>query len=48
MKWGLKEFNLEDMRNDEEGVKEDILEAIQTLFQSAFVVRVNFSSATYQ
>ena len=39
---------IDDMRNDEDGVKEEILEALQTLFKSAFIVRVNFSSATYQ
>ena len=39
---------LDEMQNDEEAVKEEILEAIQSLFKSAFIVRVNFSSATYQ
>lgn len=39
---------IDEMRNNEEGVKEEILEAIQSLFKSSFVVRVNFSSATYQ
>lgn len=39
---------IDEMRNNEEGVKEEILEAVQTLFKSSFVVRVNFSSATYQ
>jgi flagellar FliL protein len=48
IKTEVAKHTIEDMRNDEEGVKEDILEALQTLFQSAFVVRVNFSSATYQ
>ncbi len=37
-----------EMRNNEDDVKEEILEALQSLFKSAFVVRVNFSSATYQ
>jgi len=35
------------MRNNEEGVKEEILEALQTLFKSSVIVRVNFSTATY-
>ena len=39
---------IDDMRNNEEGVKEEILEKLQTLFKSSFIVRVNFSSATYQ
>ncbi|SDH37201.1 MULTISPECIES: flagellar basal body-associated FliL family protein [Pseudobutyrivibrio] len=39
---------IDEMRNNEEGVKEEILEAIQSLFKSSFIVRVNFSSATYQ
>ena len=39
---------IDEMRNNEEGVKEEILEAVQSLFKSSFVVRVNFSSATYQ
>ncbi|MBE5909787.1 flagellar basal body-associated FliL family protein [Pseudobutyrivibrio sp.] len=48
IKTEVAKHTIEDMRNDEESVKEDILEALQTLFQSSFVVRVNFSSATYQ
>ena len=39
---------IEDMRQNEDEVKEEILEALQGLFKSAFIVRVNFSSATYQ
>jgi len=39
---------IEDMRNNEDGVKEEILEALQGLFKSSFIVRVNFASATYQ
>lgn len=39
---------IEDMRQNEDAVKEEILEALQGLFKSAFIVRVNFSSATYQ
>ncbi len=39
---------LEDMRTNEEGVKEDILEQLQQLFKNNVIVRVNFSSATYQ
>ncbi|MBR5650481.1 flagellar basal body-associated FliL family protein [Pseudobutyrivibrio sp.] len=38
---------VDEMRNNEEGVKEEILEALQTLFKSSVIVRVNFSSATY-
>lgn len=39
---------IDEMRNNEDAVKEEILEDLQTLFKSAFIVRVNFSSATYQ
>lgn len=39
---------IEEMRNNEDEVKEEILEALQGLFKSSFIVRVNFSSATYQ
>ena len=39
---------IEDMRKNEDAVKEEILESLQTLFKSSFIVRVNFSSATYQ
>ncbi len=38
----------DDMTKNEEAVKEEILESLQTLFKSSFIVRVNFSSATYQ
>ncbi len=48
IKTAVSGYTLEEMRNDEEGVKEDILEQLQTLFKSSFIVRVNFSSATYQ
>ena len=48
IKTAVASHTIDEMRNDEEGVKEDILEALQTLFQSSFIVRVNFSSATYQ
>jgi flagellar FliL protein len=44
----IASHTIDDMRNNEEGVKEEILEALQTLFKSSFIVRVNFSSATYQ
>ena len=44
----IASHTIEDMRNDEESVKEEILEALQGLFKSSFIVRVNFSSATYQ
>jgi flagellar FliL protein len=36
------------MRTKEDEVKEEILEEMQTLFKSSFIIRVNFSSATYQ
>ena len=39
---------IDDMRKNEDAVKEEILESLQTLFKSSFIVRVNFSSATYQ
>lgn len=48
IKTEVAKHTIEEMRNDEEGVKEDILEALQNLFQSSVIVRVNFSSATYQ
>ena len=38
---------IDDMRNNEDKVKEEILEELQRLFKSSFIVRVNFSSATY-
>ncbi len=44
----VSKHTIEDMRNKEDEVKEEILEQLQTLFKSSFVVRVNFSSATYQ
>ncbi|MBO5617614.1 MAG: flagellar basal body-associated FliL family protein, partial [Pseudobutyrivibrio sp.] len=44
----IASHTIDDMRNNEEEVKEEILEALQGLFKSAFIVRVNFSSATYQ
>ena len=36
------------MIDNEDEIKEEILEELQTLFKSSFIVRVNFSSATYQ
>ncbi len=39
---------IDEMRNNEEAVKEEILEDMQALFKSSFIVRVNFASATYQ
>lgn len=44
----VSSHTIDDMRNNEDGVKEEILEELQTLFKSSFIVRVNFSSATYQ
>jgi len=44
----VKKHTVEDMTTNEETVKEEILEELQTLFKSSFIVRVNFSSATYQ
>ncbi len=44
----IASHTIEDMRNNEDTVKEEILESLQTLFKSSFIVRVNFSSATYQ
>ncbi|MBQ6464213.1 MAG: flagellar basal body-associated FliL family protein [Pseudobutyrivibrio sp.] len=44
----VKNHTIDDMKNNEDEVKEEILEALQGLFKSAFIVRVNFSSATYQ
>ena len=44
----IASHTIDDMRNNEEEVKEEVLEALQGLFKSAFIVRVNFSSATYQ
>lgn len=44
----VSSHTIEDMRNNEEAVKEEILEDLQGLFKSAVIVRVNFSSATYQ
>ena len=39
---------IEEMRTQEDAVKEEILEQLQGLFKSSVIVRVNFSSATYQ
>lgn len=39
---------IEEMRSQEDAVKEEILEQLQGLFKSSVIVRVNFSSATYQ
>ena len=39
---------IDDMKNNEDAVKEEILEDMQALFKSDFIVRVNFASATYQ
>ncbi len=39
---------IDEMRNNEDAVKEEILEDMQALFKSSFIVRVNFASATYQ
>ncbi|MCR5581167.1 MAG: flagellar basal body-associated FliL family protein [Pseudobutyrivibrio sp.] len=44
----VSSHTIDDLRTNEDGVKEEILEALQTLFKSSFIVRVNFSSATYQ
>lgn len=44
----VSNHTIEDMRTKEDDVKEEILEALQGLFKSSFIVRVNFSSATYQ
>ncbi|MCR4694214.1 MAG: flagellar basal body-associated FliL family protein [Pseudobutyrivibrio sp.] len=44
----VSSHTLEDMKNSEAVVKEEILEELQTLFKNAVIVRVNFSSATYQ
>ena len=44
----VSNHTIEDMRSNEDEVKEEILEALQGLFKSSFIVRVNFSSATYQ
>lgn len=44
----VQNHTIDDMRNSEDAVKEEILEALQTLFKSSFIIRVNFSSATYQ
>jgi len=44
----VSSHTIDDMRNNEDAVKEEILEDLQTLFKSALIVRVNFSSATYQ
>ncbi|MCF0130333.1 MAG: flagellar basal body-associated FliL family protein [Pseudobutyrivibrio sp.] len=44
----VSKHTIDDMRNNEEAVKEEILENLQTLFKSNFIVRVNFSGTTYQ
>ena len=44
----VSSHTIDDMRNNEDAVKEEILEDLQGLFKSAVIVRVNFSSATYQ
>ena len=44
----VAKHTIEDMRTKEDEVKEEILEEMQTLFKSSFIIRVNFSSATYQ
>ena len=44
----IQNHTIDEMRNNEDAVKEEILESLQSLFKSAFIVRVNFSSATYQ
>ena len=44
----VKKYTVQEMIDNEEGVKEEILEELQTLYKSSFIVRVNFSSATYQ
>ena len=44
----IQNHTIDDMRNNEDAVKEEILEALQSLFKSSFIIRVNFSSATYQ
>ncbi len=44
----VSNHTIDDMRTKEDEVKEEILEALQGLFKSSFIVRVNFSSATYQ
>ncbi len=44
----VKKYTVQEMIENEDAIKEEILEELQTLFKSAFIVRVNFSSATYQ
>ncbi len=44
----VSSHTIDDMRNNEDAVKEEILEDLQGLFKSSVIVRVNFSSATYQ
>ena len=44
----VSSHTIEEMRNEEDAVKAEILENFQTLFKSNVIVRVNFSSATYQ
>ncbi|SEK59834.1 flagellar FliL protein [Pseudobutyrivibrio ruminis] len=44
----IKKHTVQEMIDNEDEIKEEILEELQTLFKSSFIVRVNFSSATYQ
>ncbi len=44
----VKKHTVQEMIDNEAEIKEEILEELQTLFKSSFIVRVNFSSATYQ
>lgn len=44
----VKKHTVQEMIDNEDEIKEEILEELQTLFKSSFIVRVNFSSATYQ
>lgn len=39
---------IQEMRTEEDAVKEEILEQLRGLFKSSVIVRVNFSNATYQ
>lgn len=41
-------YTIDEVRNNEEAIKEEILEDLQTLFKSNLIIRVNFASATYQ
>lgn len=44
----VKKHTVQEMIDNEAEIKEEILEELQTLFKSSFIVKVNFSSATYQ